>query len=160
MAQIPLFLSGAKDTDNLLNNLDQNVLNQICKLVQDDEFVTKLHNGLVPDASQNMVIPLSRLVKFPPPQDLNINMMPIMLNDLINTLPKKLHGYIDVIRMCPAAYNGCVAYLTVHESLVKGGESQRRPGVHIEAPIKLVHGGHCQGEHDGIQDHVLGTRLH
>ncbi len=35
-----------------------------------------------------------------------------------------------------------IAYLTVHESFVKKGETQRRPGIHIEAPLELVAGGH------------------
>lgn len=87
------------------------------------------------------------VVRFPPPQDININMMPIKLWDLENTLPPELQDYKEVIAGCWYASfkideNGqsissndeTVAYLTIHESYVEPGKTQRRPGLHIERP--------------------------
>ena len=90
-------------------------------------------------------------VKFPQPSglNLNINMMPFKLYRPNETLPPELHAYIPLIRMCPEArlvYRGAdppmdrVAYLTVHESFVRAGETQRRSGIHIEAPIVASRG--------------------
>lgn len=83
---------------------------------------------------------------FPPPQDININMMPIKLWDLENTLPHELQAYKGIIASCWYSHfkvdaNGDyvtnkddIAYLTIHESYVEPGQTQRRPGLHIERP--------------------------
>jgi hypothetical protein len=86
-------------------------------------------------------------LEFPPPQDININMMPIKLLDLDNTLPPQLHAYRGIIQSCwyirykldgngNCAHNEDteVAYLTIHESYVEPGQTHRRPGLHIERP--------------------------
>lgn len=85
-------------------------------------------------------------LEFPPPQDININMMPINLWDLENTLPKQLQAYKAIILSCWHAHfkvdadgnymrnEDNVAYLTIHESYVPAGKTQRRPGLHIERP--------------------------
>ena len=36
--------------------------------------------------------------------------------------------------LCSALLSGSWRYLTVHESVVQRGETQRRPGAHIESP--------------------------
>jgi hypothetical protein len=82
---------------------------------------------------------------FPKPRDLCVNMMPIGMSEEHwvgrdnATVPPELKGYLDLIHYCcltQAFGNGDhdVAYLTVHESWVAPGASQRRPGVHIERP--------------------------
>lgn len=86
-------------------------------------------------------------VKFPPPQNININMMPIKLWDLDNTLPPELQGYKEIIASCyystfRVATDGSyhitnydtIGYLTIHESYVEPEKTQRRPGLHIERP--------------------------
>lgn len=88
-----------------------------------------------------------KTVKFPPPQNININMMPIKLWDLENTLPPELQGYKQIIASCyystfkvdtDGSYyvtsNDAIGYLTIHESYVEPGKTQRRPGLHIERP--------------------------
>jgi hypothetical protein len=72
---------------------------------------------------------------FPDPEDRNVNMMPFILGRR-ESLPRDLQCYHDLIEKC--AYvreeEGRVAYLTVHESYVEAGQTQRRPGLHIESP--------------------------
>jgi hypothetical protein len=72
---------------------------------------------------------------FPPPKDLNVNMMPFILGDKYS-LPIHLRPYYDCIEKCPInpTENGTVCYLTVHESYVQARTSQRRDGLHIETP--------------------------
>ena len=81
---------------------------------------------------------------FPDGKDINVNMMPINLLNIKETLPDYLEGYIDLIYECIhwqnatlfEAKNGKkIAYITVHERWVKPGETQRRPGLHIERPL-------------------------
>jgi hypothetical protein len=80
---------------------------------------------------------------FPSPKDININMMPIKLYRLNDTVPKEYEQYIDIIRSCRAETSisfeqgfsiDHVVYLTIHESLVEVGKTQRRAGLHIERP--------------------------
>jgi hypothetical protein len=66
---------------------------------------------------------------------ININMMPFILQD-INSLPDYLKDYF------PLVYKSCanispqikerIAYLTIHESFVEKGKTQRRPGLHTD----------------------------
>lgn len=78
-------------------------------------------------------------VKFPdinPNKLININMMPFKLNEP-NTLPDYLKDYLPIV------YKSCtnispkikelIAYLTIHESFVEKGKTQRRPGLHTDA---------------------------
>ena len=83
---------------------------------------------------------------FPEPTGIDVNMMPIKSIDK-RTLPDNLHGYLPLIiqcyvRMGKKRYDQ-ICYLTVHESHVPAGESQRRPGLHIERP----HGSGGSGSH-------------
>jgi len=108
-------------------------------------------------------------LRLPPPlkEEININMMPLLLTkeknciELIEKqLPKKLHGYVPYIVASMQASpgfagwdEGSVCYLTIHESRVKKGHTQRRPGLHIECPgdLKGVGGkGQWYYQTDGI----------
>ena len=83
---------------------------------------------------------------FPEPRDLNVNMMPIKIRGLEATLPPELVGYMPMIRACLISHcfdypgqtiedhRNKVVYLTVHESHVPAGASQRRAGLHVERP--------------------------
>ncbi|GAQ81061.1 hypothetical protein KFL_000690390 [Klebsormidium nitens] len=85
------------------------------------------------------------LVSFPEPQGIQINMMPIKLFDLYDTVPANCQQYISCIKMCAGESRqkdfNRVAYLTIHESVVPVGEPQRRPGLHIEQPGGIRDGG-------------------
>jgi hypothetical protein len=79
----------------------------------------------------------TKYVTFPQSTGLNINMMPIKLFDM-KSIPENCKGYIDMIRACcfNMSYDpDTIAYLTIHESDVAAGTTQRRPGLHIESPV-------------------------
>jgi len=79
---------------------------------------------------------------WPKPNDISINMMPFIIGEE-NSIPKKYRQYWPLIRKCPIESEeyGKVGYLTIHESLVQPGQSQRRPGIHTETPGLLIRGG-------------------
>jgi len=75
--------------------------------------------------------------EFPKPKNININMMPFVYGDK-DSLPMEYHSYWDMIKQCNCSQEiGKVVFLTIHESNVKPGFSQRRGGVHVESPGKL-----------------------
>jgi len=86
-------------------------------------------------------------IKFPEPTNININMMPIIMN--AKFIPEYLHSYYNLIKHLPIPhydlnnlnqdgyYEKKVLYLTIHESYVSAGEFQRRPGLHIERPSSI-----------------------
>jgi hypothetical protein len=88
-------------------------------------------------------------VQFPKGADINVNMMPIDLNKF-STIPPFLDGYKDAIRTCERMQQGGwdtetwrtgkIGYVTIHESWVQPGETQRRPGLHVESPVVKVEG--------------------
>jgi len=81
-------------------------------------------------------------VTFPEFTGAKVNMMPFVFGDL-KTIPEYLQQYIDIINQCNFE-KGTVCYLTVHESVVKN-TTQRRGGVHVEAPNLLSWGGGAWG---------------
>lgn len=86
-------------------------------------------------------------VVFPAPIGSCVNMMPIVQGDE-STVPAELRGYLPLIRA--AAFKpGEVVYLTVTESRVTTGSSNRRPGIHTDATSQLGWGGGW-GRNDGI----------
>jgi hypothetical protein len=78
-------------------------------------------------------------LEFPLPNGRNVNMLPFIFGDM-NSLPEDLKCYHECIIKCPMQDSngneatGKVCYLTVHESFVNPQETQRRGGLHIEAP--------------------------
>ena len=75
----------------------------------------------------------------------DINMMPFVMDDDLSSLPEDLvNDYGEMIRTCLRACpgeKGRVGYLTVHESVVTPGQSQRRPGLHTEGyPVSPTFG--------------------
>ena len=80
---------------------------------------------------------------FPEYSGISCNMLPFVFSRKEETLPKELHGYLALIDMClfgSGVDQNEVMYLTVHESHVKRGETQRRPGIHIEQPLHKLQG--------------------
>ena len=87
--------------------------------------------------------------RFPKPANRNANMMPFLLGDK-TSLPEHLRVYWPMIQQCTATLPGGrraskehgalskrVGYLTVQESVVPAGASQRRPGLHTEGFTRL-----------------------
>ena len=165
-AQIAAFLKGTVDPESPLSSLRGVglVLREICDEVEEKEFVDALSKAIVSSNDQHMKIPIEYIycsgyggaavvkeLPFPEPKDIVVNMMPFKLHRPKATLPEYLHPYLGIICRCPAVRAGvtssvwdyeAVAYLTVHESFVKKGQTQRRPGVHIDAPLaRAVNGG-------------------
>jgi hypothetical protein len=86
-------------------------------------------------------------VDFPAPQGLQVNMMPFILGD-ITSLPEDLRAYAPLIEACEVEESeiGKIGYLSVMESEVKPGLSQRRGGVHVERhPATSERGGSWGG---------------
>ncbi|XP_065659615.1 uncharacterized protein LOC101236717 [Hydra vulgaris] len=82
-------------------------------------------------------------LKFPSPNNLNINMMPFVMSSSFRNckLPKNTKRYWDIIKLCIDEQSrnskdeiGKIWFLTIQESIVDQGTSQRRPGLHTESP--------------------------
>jgi hypothetical protein len=73
--------------------------------------------------------------EFPPPLDRNVNMMPFIMGKE-ESLPCDLRPYYALIASCPVPESeiGKVCYLTVSERFIRASDTQRRGGLHIEAP--------------------------
>lgn len=96
---------------------------------------------------------MTRPVEFPVPKDIHINMMPVELGHAIfRSLPNDCQHYAKFIwQNCLCQYwksikedempKTRIGYLTIHEGWVPVGESQRRPGLHIERPGFIASGG-------------------
>lgn len=82
-------------------------------------------------------------VRFPTPAMRNVNMMPFIMGDPA-TLPLDLHPYLPIIDACGLA-RGRHAYLSVSESVVQAGQTQRRPGIHTEGTAAIGWGGGSWG---------------
>lgn len=84
-------------------------------------------------------------IRWPAPvgRDLNVNMMPFVAGKR-ETLPPLLQRYWSLIEQCRVSrsQHGKVWYLTVHETHVEAGCTQRRPGLHVEG-VPLTHAGQC-----------------
>lgn len=78
-------------------------------------------------------------VNFPTPKNLHCNMLPFILGQK-SSIPEEYHQYYPLIEKCPIEepQHGKVCYLTIHESLVEPGSSQRRPGIHTEGYLQQI----------------------
>jgi len=87
-------------------------------------------------------------ITFPAPTSTRINMMPIIFGDSAS-IPTQLHGYLP---MLAAAHftQGDTVYLTVDESYVPAGATQRRAGIHTDATNRVGWGGGHWGGNGGI----------
>eukprot|EP00746_Dinoflagellata_sp_MGD_P011483 gnl/MRDRNA2_/MRDRNA2_124091_c0_seq1.p1 gnl/MRDRNA2_/MRDRNA2_124091_c0~~gnl/MRDRNA2_/MRDRNA2_124091_c0_seq1.p1 ORF type:complete len:358 (+),score=55.97 gnl/MRDRNA2_/MRDRNA2_124091_c0_seq1:83-1156(+) len=85
------------------------------------------------------------IVDFPPPTGININMMPFTIGQL-SSIPREYQQYWNILTRCHGTFQsteeyGQVGYLTIQESFTPAGESQRRGGLHIEAPGAVMSSG-------------------
>ena len=93
---------------------------------------------------------------FPPPTDININMMPFIVGLTFekSKLPEFVRPYWPMIEAClypemerswnqmwpnkwGASEIGNVNFLTIQEGWVEAGTSQRRPGLHVDSPGRV-----------------------
>lgn len=90
-------------------------------------------------------------VDFPRISDTCINMMPFIMGDN-SSIPGEYHAYLDLISACnlPASELSKVGYLTITESFVEKGSSQRRGGVHTEKHPASSWGGGWGGSVGGL----------
>eukprot|EP00092_Neocalanus_flemingeri_P051338 GFUD01059675.1.p1 GENE.GFUD01059675.1~~GFUD01059675.1.p1 ORF type:complete len:381 (+),score=98.56 GFUD01059675.1:41-1183(+) len=109
------------------------------------------------------------LYSFPTPSDININMMPFIVGKTFESskLPEYVKPYWSLIKACinpelnRASHHlwdrrsnpsdlGRVYYLTIQESFVGAGSSQRRPGLHVDSPGEVkMKNEDCQGGKEG-----------
>ena len=82
-------------------------------------------------------------IEFPKYQGIMINMMPFIIGD-INTLPENVRAYINIIELCNLK-KGDKAYLSINESVVAKGKTQRRPGIHTDGTSAVGWGGGSWG---------------
>ena len=78
-------------------------------------------------------------VEFPEYTGVNVNMMPIIMGD-DGSVPNNLKQYLPMIHRCNFR-SGTTVYLSVSESFVRQGETQRRPGIHTDGTATLGWGG-------------------
>ena len=111
-----------------------------------------------------------RNYSFPTPTDININMMPFIVGENLKDckLPDYLQNYWPLIEAClrpqyerrywhlwpkskiPSDI-GKVYYLTIQESWVEPGNSQRRPGLHVDSPGSVkIKGEDHDTKHQGL----------
>src|SRR5580698_10256575 len=96
-------------------------------------------------------------VNFPEPKNIKVNMMPFVMGDP-DSIPPELRGYVPLIDAChlEAEQIVKVGYLSITESTVEAGGSQRRPGIHTEKHPAVDwgggwgHGRMDEVRHDGI----------
>ena len=136
MVEMPI--KPTADTDNPYEDLEESLSS--CLYLTPISF----HD---PDEYDNMEY------SFPKPSDININMMPFIVGETFESskLPEFVRPYWPMIKACldpemSRAWHhmwpkdlipsevGKVNYLTIQESWVEPGTSQRRPGLHVDRP--------------------------
>ena len=87
----------------------------------------------------------SSYISFPSPHNININMMPFIMSLIWEKtkLPIKLESYWDIIKQCietdhRKTLEGKIGYLTIHESYVSKGLTQRRPGYIVNVLVIYI----------------------
>eukprot|EP00929_Paragymnodinium_shiwhaense_P073861 TRINITY_DN37743_c0_g1_i2.p1 TRINITY_DN37743_c0_g1~~TRINITY_DN37743_c0_g1_i2.p1 ORF type:complete len:314 (+),score=38.75 TRINITY_DN37743_c0_g1_i2:94-1035(+) len=139
-----LFVDGVKELE------DDTALADVCSGIESGLSVSVLEMPcqIKPEMypahvdDQTMSYKSRGTVKFPEPSDINVNMLPFRMGDM-DSLPADLERYWPLIEACglESQERGKVGYLTIHESHVKAGTTQRRPGIHIESPGTMKVGG-------------------
>jgi len=90
--------------------------------------------------SQQSYYLVQQNIVFPPFTGVSVNMMPFVLGN-IDTLPAECKPYWDIITQCYVDDNqeGQVCYLTIDESIVEAGKTQRRPHLHTDRGLFIPH---------------------
>lgn len=94
--------------------------------------------------SAYQIISSENKLSFPESRGIMINMMPYIIGDH-GSIPPEYLQYIDIIKVCEFNLSkeemGKIGYLTINESDVKAGETQRRGGAHVERHPNAPWGG-------------------
>ena len=149
-----VLLQGVYDENSPLSKLSgtPNVLQMIWNMIK--LYWKSLIKSNPPDTEEEDECGVAYLpyrnAPFPTPQGINISMMPFIMGRTFKEchLPKYLKPYWKMIVACglgsccflyPHEHNeiGSVGFLTIHESLIEEGGSQRRAGVHTENPGRV-----------------------
>ena len=91
-------------------------------------------------------------VVFPAYSGVNVNMMPFIMGD-IDSIPPEYQQYAEMISACSVREDeiGRIGYLSISESEVASGATQRRPGLHTEGTDAgdglSCHGGDSSSDH-------------
>lgn len=82
------------------------------------------------------------MVQFPVSRDLCVNMMPFVMGEP-ESIPTEYRHYVPLIEACDVApqLQGKVGFLSIHESFVEKGKTQRRSGLHTEGHPRRDWGG-------------------
>ena len=134
---LKIFLEGLYDEESNLSKLRgwQHIIKAIWTEVRDyyQSAVTECLPGS---------IHLEQGPRFPPPSGIKINMMPFISSELFENcrLPENLKPYWGLIKYCVQQEKkirndssvGQVFYLSIEESEVKAGFSQRVSGLHVD----------------------------
>jgi len=93
-------------------------------------------------------------LRFPPPQGIKINMMPIIMG-VGASIPAEYRHYLPLLLACPIARSevGQVGYLTIDEQVVQNGRSHRRGGLHTEGGYEL------ESDPKGVLPEAIQPRL-
>lgn len=85
-------------------------------------------------------------IEFPIPRNRYANMMPFIMGEN-SSIPGEYWDYIPLIEACEIEPEemGNIGYLSINESYVTPGLSQRRPGVHVERHPMASWGGGAWG---------------
>jgi hypothetical protein len=92
--------------------------------------------------------------RWPKPTGIRCNMMPFVLGEQ-SSLPEWAQPYWPLIAKCPLPKNEqkLVGYLTIDESVVEYGKTQRRAGLHVEATLNRARGGRMHTVSRAIVSH-------
>jgi len=91
-------------------------------------------------------------IEFPKYSGININMLPYIMG-MAESIPIEYRDYLPIIEACnlPKSEIGKVGFLTITESVVEAGKSQRRGGIHTEKhPSRNWGGGGWGGREGGL----------
>ena len=132
-------LSGHADVIELIYH---HLRQEWAKRILTEQINTQRERSSIAFAHVNMLTPHGVLLDttwraaWPSPTGRHCNMMPFVMGD-ITSLPKDFRPYYPIVEEClqtlPKGERERVGYLTVHESVVEKGASQRRPGLHTPA---------------------------
>jgi len=118
-------------------------------------YVEIVHSQLLEDNDEDMLKAFVRIQQsywsnWPKPKDICINMMPFVIGDS-TSIPEEFRAYCSLLERIsfPNEELGEIGYLTIHESTVEPGKTQRRPGIHIDAPGLLMSDGIVESTESG-----------
>jgi hypothetical protein len=134
-AVLQLLLIGVRDERSSLAILRRGDARQMLRLIW--AYVSAAsHAAIELQGTFCKTAVVTRPDEWPRQTGIDINMMPFVLGKADKTLPKQVHGYLPLLARLPLPDSelGRVGYLTVHESDVEAGATQRRPGLHTESP--------------------------